>query len=365
MCWLNQLMPRHSRLVTHHLAKARDAALAAVDNYNRPGVSFRTRTFILLMTVAWTSSFHAIFYGRKVKPWYVESGNGKGTRYKRVDGDPKHWELSECLREYYGSENPASRKNLEFFLGLRNKIEHRYYPELDPALYGECQAMLMNFEDLLVKEFGEDTALLHQVGVALQFSALRPHQQEEALRRLQSAALEDVRDYIQTFRAGLEPEILESSEYSLRVFLIPKLENNPNAADLSVEFVQYEAGNVEQMKHLQQVTALIKAKQIPVASKGLLKPKAVVSKVQEAIPFKFTMDTHTRCWKYYAVRPPRNSENVENTRADFCIYDELAQDYGYTEAWVNYLARKLTDPGQYEAIVGKSPISILATESTQ
>ncbi len=115
------------------------------------------------------------------------------------------------MKEYFGNENPPSRKNIEFFLGLRNKIEHRYHPELDPALYGECQAMLMNFEDFLVKEFGTDMALLDQVGVALQFSALRPHQQEEALRRLQSAALDDVRDYIQTFRAGLAPEILDSS----------------------------------------------------------------------------------------------------------------------------------------------------------
>ena len=163
---------------------------------------------------------------------------------------------------------------------------------------------------------------------------------------------------------GLALEILESSEYSLRVFLIPKLENNPNAADLSVEFVPYDPGNVEQMEHLQQVTALIKAKQVPVASKGLLKPKAVVAKVQETIAFRFTMDTHTRCWKHYKVRPPRSSEHLEDTKADFCIYDELAQDYGYTEAWVNYLSRKLADAAEYEAVVGKPPVAISASDST-
>ena len=32
-------------------------------------------------------------------------------------------------------------------VALRNKIEHRDHPELDPALYGECQATLMNFEE--------------------------------------------------------------------------------------------------------------------------------------------------------------------------------------------------------------------------
>ena len=62
--------------------------------------------------------------------------------------------VSKCAREYWGSQDTASRKNIEFFLGLRNKIEHSYYAELDPALYGECQAMLMNFEDVLVREFG-------------------------------------------------------------------------------------------------------------------------------------------------------------------------------------------------------------------
>ena len=266
------------------------------------------------------------------------------------------------MKEYWGTQHPPSRKNIEFFLGLRNKIEHRYYPELDPALYGECQATLMNFEDMLVKEFGLDMALLDKVGVALQFSALRPLQQEEALRRLQSAALGDVRDYIQTFRAGLAPEILDSSQFSLRVFLIPKLANNPNVADLSVEFVPYDPSNPIAMEELRKVTALIREKRISVASKGLLKPKAVVAQVQESLSFKFIQDTHTRCWRYYKVRPAGNSEQPENTKAEFCIYDELANGYGYTDAWVKYLCRKLADPAEYLAVTGRDPTLLSDTE---
>ena len=217
--------------------------------------------------------------------------------------------------------------------------------------------MLMNFEDILVKEFGTEMALLDQVSVALQFSALRPNQQKEALRRLQSAALNDVRDYIETFRAGLAPEILDSSQYSLRVFLIPKLANNPNVADLSVEFVAYDPTSPKEMDELRRVTAIIREKQVPVASKGLLKPKEVVSRVEESLPFKFTMDTHTRCWKHYKVRPPGDSTNPENTRAEFCIYDELAKGYGYTEAWVKYLCKKLAKPAEYQAVTGRAPAS--------
>ncbi len=307
------------------------------------------------MTVAWTACFHAVFYDRGVKPWYVRSGSGKGTRYLRVDGDLKHWELSTCVKKYWGSQNPPSRKNIEFFLGLRNKIEHRYYPELDPALYGECQSMLMNFEDLLVEEFGSDMALLDHVGVALQFSAMRPHQQEKSLRRLQGAALNDVRDYVETFRAGLAPEILESSQYSLRVFLIPKLENNRNMADLSVEFVPYDPSSPTEMEDLRRVTALIREKKVPMASKGLLKPNAVVARVQECLPFKFTPHTHTLCWKHYKVRPPVGSDLPENTKPEFCIYDELGKGYGYTEGWVKYLCRKLAKPDEYQAVTGKAP----------
>ena len=65
------------------------------------------------------------------------------------------WDLAECVRRYYLGNNPPQRANLEFMIRLRNKIEHRDHPELDPTLYGEYQAMLMNFEELLASEFGE------------------------------------------------------------------------------------------------------------------------------------------------------------------------------------------------------------------
>ena len=222
--------------------------------------------------------------------------------------------------------------------------------------------MLMNFEDLLVNEFGPGMALLDQVGVALQFSSIRPHQQEDALRRLQSTALADVREYIETFRAGLAPEVLDSSQFALRVFLIPKLANNRNIADLSVEFVPYDPSNPTAMEELRKVTALIREKRVPVASEGLLKPKAVVEKVQADLPFPFTMDTHTRCWKHYNVRPASNSDHPEATKPEFCIYDDLAKVYGYSEAWVNYLCRKLIDPSEYETITGRKPAQVAYME---
>ena len=108
------------------------------------------------MCIAWTSLLHAVFFKRKVKPFYRESEGSK--RFKKIDGDYKAWELATCIDKYYlGQTNPVTQ-NLRFLLGLRNKIEHRSMPELDNHIFGECQACLFNFEAVLFKEFdGEIT----------------------------------------------------------------------------------------------------------------------------------------------------------------------------------------------------------------
>ena len=304
------------------------------------------------MVIAWTALFHAIFHRRGEKPWYVASGSGAGVKFKETDGDPWHWDFAECVRRYYGGDKPPQRKNLEFMVGLRNKIEHRDHPELDPALYGECQAMLMNFEELLTSEFGDDQAISGQLAVALQFSVVRPEAQEEALHRLQSSVATDLLDFILQFRAGLPREVVDSSSYSLRAFLVPKLANREESADLAVEFVHYDPTRPEEMEGLRRIAGLIKERHVPVASSGLMKPAAVVQRLNECLPFRVTMHTHTRAWKAYEVRPATDAERPEDTRSQYCLYDGLSNGYGYTNAWVEYLCGRLRDPQEYERVTG-------------
>ena len=49
------------------LDKARDSALLAVETYNKPAVKFKSGGYIVLMSIAWTSLFHAIFFNKKIK----------------------------------------------------------------------------------------------------------------------------------------------------------------------------------------------------------------------------------------------------------------------------------------------------------
>jgi Protein of unknown function (DUF3644) len=347
-------MARMAKEVRSHLEKARSSALSAVENYNRPTASFRTRTFVVLMIIAWTALLHAVFYKRGSKPWYLLDPKSKRKRYVKIDGEPKHWELATCIERFWPGTATPEKFNLEFLIGLRNKIEHRDTPELDPALYGECQAALMNFEEVLEAEFGAAFGLIPGVAVALQFSTMRPQAQEEALRKLQSKAAQDVLHYANAFRATLPDNVAGSAKFALNLFLIPKVANRSGSADLAVEFVNYDPSKPEEMAQLERVVALIKEKRVPVVSEGLMKPKAVVERVSAELPFTFTMDTHTRAWRHYKVRPTSAAVNRARTKSEFCVFDELAEGYGYSEAWVRFLIKKLSDASEYKTVTGRT-----------
>lgn len=104
------------QIVRDNIEKCRSSAIAAVDAYNRPGPRFRTAQFIILIIIAWTALFHAILYRRRRRPWFRKPGSGTGVRYVKIDGEPKHWDLIECLRQYFEDKNPPERKNLEFLI---------------------------------------------------------------------------------------------------------------------------------------------------------------------------------------------------------------------------------------------------------
>src|SRR5713226_5495485 len=197
------------------------------------------------MVVAWTALFHAVFLKRKIKPFYRKRGS---RRFERVKGDYKTWELAECLRQYYKDQNPSARMNLEFFIGLRNKIEHRFLPELDIEIFGECQAMLMNFETLLAAEFGTKQALVGGLPYALQFSKTLAPTQLVAMRGAAKQHLQSVRKFVASFKSALTEDIQSDASYSFKVFLVPKVGVHAKSSDLAGEFVKYDPNKPEEMK---------------------------------------------------------------------------------------------------------------------
>lgn len=344
------------QVVRDNLDKARSAAISAVSTYNSPGISFRTPLYLVLIIISWTAFFHSVFYRRGKKPWYTQkTKSGKRSRYQYVDGEPKHWELTECLRQYFQDKAPPERKNLEFLIGLRNKVEHRSLPVLEPTLYGECQAALMNLEEALVKEFGSQFGLTDQLAISLQFSRVTPAEKKAAAKTLASVEVKGVVEYVETFRGGLGPTILDDQRYSFNVFLVPKVANRGSSADAAVTFVNAKDLSPDELERMQKLNVLIKEKHIPIANLDYFKPGEVVAQVAARIPYQMNMQIHTMAWKHFQIRPSNKSADPTATRSEYCVFNKTHKDYLYTNAWIEKLVTALSDEAKYREIAGKEP----------
>lgn len=338
--------------------KARESALLAVETYNRPNATFRSGAYIVLMVIAWTSLFQAIFLRRRVKPYYRQR-NSK--RFEKIDGEAKRWELKECLQQYYKADNPPVRKNLEFFVGLRNRIEHCSLARLDPEVFGECQAMLLNFESLMASEFGERYAIHAGLTFTLQFSRVRPRSQSGQTAKSQQKAFKAVKQYVDAFRSSLSTEVQGDLAYSFKVFLVPKVGSHASKDAVAVEWIKYDPLNPEEMKQYEKVVAMIKPKEIQIANLGLLKPTQVANKVGGWLGKRFTLYDHKLCYKHFQIRPPYGAVDPSACNAQFCVYDDLHEDYCYKSEWVEFLSEKLVDAATFDAIIGKKKTLAKAT----
>lgn len=327
-----------------------NSALTAVETYNRPKTTFRMENYIILMIIAWTKLFHAYFHVTKGEKYFYKEKNG---RYKIIDGEKKAWELKECIKNYQknSSDNKLSEAvvaNLELFIGIRNKIEHRYWESsaLDIVLFGECQALLYNYENLLIALFGEDYSLNTCLAYSLQFSHLRSRQQEIAQKDLLSKDMQDIKKYIDKYKTDLSQDIFDSQEFSIKLLQIPKI-SNTNKRDLSIEFVNWNAINEEEKTSYEKITALIKDKIVkqPVSNVNMLKPGDVIKAVEAKTGVKLSQNNHTDLWKAFNIRPANNSNTKFDTIAKFCIYDDAHKDYLYTDQWVEFLAKLITNYG--------------------
>lgn len=357
-------MPRIPKKVKQLLVKSHDSALLAVEIYNKPAIAFRSYNYIILMCIAWLAFFHAYFEKNNIKYYYRERGS---RRYVYIDGEKKSWDLSECVSRYFQGESNPVKDNLNFFIGLRNQIEHSYLPALDVSISGECQALLLNYEKYVTKEFGPQFGLSESLVIPLQMLSVNTDWKTKVLKELQSKEYEIILKYINTFRDSLNDDAYNSSEYSFKVFLIPKLGNRENSSDLSVEFIPYNSTSSEDLEDYNKAIALIKQKQVPVLNPGALKPGDVCKRINELFGIngekKFNASYHhSKCWKYYKVRPESNSENPTDTNLKYCHYDAAHGDYLYTDDWVDFLKSELSDSSKTMELFGVEDIGDLFEE---
>lgn len=349
------------------LENSRNSALIAVETYNRPNGKFRIENYIILMIIAWTKLFHAYFQATIGEKYFYKEKNG---RYKVIDGEKKAWELKECFKYYRRSSPPIALSdavvaNLDLFIGLRNKIEHRFWDssELDISLFGECQALLFNYENLLVGLFGAEYSINTCLAFALQFSHMRANEQVISQRRLLSKDMRDIKRYIDKYKINLSQKVYDSQEYSIKLLQIPKV-SNTNRTDLAIEFVNWSSLDETDKANYDKVTTIIKDKLVVknVSNANLLKPSGVIEAVKEKTGIEINIANHTSLWKAFGLRPQIGSKMRFETYEKYCVYDEPHNDYLYTSEWVDLISKLLTEHGFNKENIHKKCSSPLKVE---
>lgn len=340
--------PRFEIETERLIIKAKESALLALDIYNRPATVFKSEGYIVMIIIAWTALLHAIFQKNGVDYFYRDNDGS----FKMIDNDYKAWELSECIKHFFGEKEDAVITNLKFLIGLRNKIEHRYVPTIDGIIAGECQAALLNFDDLMTQEFGEYFALKEYISVPLQTSNIRTEKQIELQKKFQGKQYEIVKEYIDNFRGHVREEIYNNPKYSFRVFLIPKIGNHNSSSDITIEFIKYDPENQEDMEAYKKHITLIKEKQVPVVNPGKLKAGKVALEVEKRINKKFSVSFHHPiAYKYYKVRP--TEMKADGCNITYCQFDDAHKDFVYTQEWIEFLVKKLSNNEEYNKVFFK------------
>ena len=314
-----------------------DSALLAVEIYNKPRTTFRSEGFITMMIMAWTRLLHANFNNTIGDKYYYKK---KNNRYEIVDGERKAWELSTCIKKH-GEIKSGVESNLNFFIKLRNKIEHRHIEkrEVDTLIFGECQSLLFNYESMLIECFGSSYSINEALVYSLQFSQIRTQKQEQANRSALSKDLSEIISFVEKYRNILDDDTYNSQEYSIKLIQIPKI-SNTNRADAAIEFVRWDALSDEDKAAYEKLNVIIKDKTVKIeaANVGRLKPSEVVKQVSEALNGNsITQNLHVVLYKLFDIRPANGDNDPFETNAEFCLYDEPHNDYVYQEAWVTFL----------------------------
>ncbi len=79
------------------LKKSREAALAAVQVFNNPAITFKSEIFVVMMVISWTYLLHAHFRKQGVEYRYYKAASTRKRFDKTTSGAYKYWELERCL----------------------------------------------------------------------------------------------------------------------------------------------------------------------------------------------------------------------------------------------------------------------------
>lgn len=269
------------------LKKSREAALASVQIFNNPNISFKSEAYVVLMIIAWTYLLHAYFRDQKIEYRYYDQKGKRRDFHKTKHGAYKYWELERCLNDKNSPVDKDTANNLRFLIGLRHEIEHQMTSRIDDVLSARFQACGLNYNEYVKKLFGVENGIEKHLSFSLQFSTISMEQKE--LLEQHPSLPANIQGYISGFDAELSDEEFSNPHYAYRILFIPKTANRKGQADRVIEFVKSDSPLAEAVnKEYAVIKETEKKKYLPKQVVDLMKAEGYPS---------FSVHHHTQLWK--------------------------------------------------------------------
>ena len=308
---------RHRRIgsvKSELVKKSREAALAAVQIFNNPNITFKAESYVVLMIIAWTYLLHAHYRSKSLEYRYFEQTGSRKRFDKTRKGAFKYWELERCLNEKQSPIDKDTSNNLRFLIGLRHEIEHQMTARIDDLLSARFQACCLNYNYYIRKLFGEKNGIDKHLSFSLQFSTINAEQKDMLADHPELP--KNIQSYVLDFDQALSDAEFGSQRYAYRILFVPKTANRKGQADKVIEFVKSDTPLAEGINKAYTV--------IKETEKQKYLPGQIVEMMQtEGFP-KFNMHHHTTLWK---------KEDAKNTSKGFgCMV--AGKNWHYYENWV-------------------------------
>lgn len=214
--------------------QATEAMKSAVANFNNPSNVWKSETFCVNAVTAWTYLTHAWFMKEEVAFHHVKDD----AQPVLIDGRPKLWELSKCIEQEEIDLCQPIKSNLKYLVYIRNAISHEGSSHLQRFLEPKFQACAINFNTKMCEWFGSEFDISDSLSIALSFANIDIRQNNEAVDA------NNLPSIIKTANLVVEKDLstgdFNSSKYSYRVHIVPRLVNNRNKAD---QLIHYSAAD--------------------------------------------------------------------------------------------------------------------------
>ena len=172
---------------------------------------------------------------------------------------------------------------------------------------------------------------------------------QESLPKELAKLLADARD---------EP-VASDQRFEFRLHLVPK-QGPPAEADVALTFLREEELNDEQREALAGIDphgmVIVRERHRPVSNVDKMKPGEAARKIEQSIPFRFSLYYHfILAWKRLGVRPDGGAKFPERTDERYCVYDAAHHDYLYTAEFVDEVVSRIATAEGFEEFFGFAP----------